>query len=131
MKSLIVDDVLLIRKFLIRILSEYGHCDSVEDGHKALSFHSEAFQKREPYQLLCLDIMMPNLDGLQVLKRIRNFEQSHHIGANDKIKIIMITSMKELSYVNRALEFGCDDYVVKPIETDLLIQKLKHLKLID
>ena len=130
MKSLIVDDVLIIRNMLERILKQYGGCDVAPNGAEAIQ-KFENNLKNNPYDLICLDIMMPNTDGLKVVETVREIEGKNSIKDSAKVKIVMITAMSEMDFVNSALKMGCDDYIIKPVNNQILLKKLKKLGLIE
>ena len=71
MKTLIVEDDFLARALLSTLLSEYGECHLVVDGEEAVSAIGKAYEKGEPYDLVCLDIMMPVMDGQKALEKRR------------------------------------------------------------
>ena len=75
MRVLIVEDDFVARRVLKEILSPYGECDIVVDGEEAVQAFRLAWEDEEPYDLICMDIMMPNVDGHESLKRIRLIEQ--------------------------------------------------------
>ena len=75
MKILIAEDDFASRKFMLRFLSKYGECDVTVDGMEAVDAFTMALDADEGYDLVCLDIMMPELDGYQALKQIREYEK--------------------------------------------------------
>ncbi len=75
MKTLIVEDDFICRKLLQTFLSGYGATDVAANGVEALLAVSQAINEDEPYDLICLDILMPELDGHKVLKQIRADEE--------------------------------------------------------
>ena len=127
MKILIAEDDRLSRTFLKKFMENYGECDFAVDGMEALDCYMDAIKQKAPYDLLCLDIMMPRVDGLKVLKAIRALEKQHDLG---HACIIMMTALADVEYVDQALELGCDAYAAKPIETDKVETVLKNLGLI-
>jgi two-component system chemotaxis response regulator CheY len=127
MKILIAEDDMISRRFLSKLLSEYGECDVVVDGMEVLDAYLISIKENEPYDLICLDIMMPKVDGVKVLKAIRDFEKQRGVIPNMKVKIIMITAIHDTAYVHRAFELGCEAYVAKPIDTNKLIEILGNL----
>ena len=127
MRILIAEDDRLSRVFLKKFLSSYGTCDVAVDGMEALDAFMEAVKQKEPYDLLCLDIMMPRVDGLKVLKAIRVLEKQHNI---KHTCIKMITALADVEYVDQALELGCDAYAAKPIDTEKVESVMRNFKLI-
>ena len=74
MRILIAEDDLASRKFIFEFMSKYGMCDVTFDGMEALDAFLMALDEEKPYDLVCLDIMMPKLDGIKALKAIRDIE---------------------------------------------------------
>ncbi len=130
MKILIVEDDLVSRKFLNRFLSQYGDCDLVVDGLEAIDAFLMAIKEEAPYDLICLDIMMPKVDGVKVLKAMRSLEEQHMGKINHQAKIIMTTALGETQIVKQAFEYGCDAYASKPIDTEKLVEVLEKLGLL-
>ncbi|MBC3889788.1 response regulator [Acetobacterium paludosum] len=127
MKILIVEDDMISRKFLSKFLSKYGECDVVVDGMEALDAYLIAEKEKESYDLICLDIMMPKIDGVKVLKAIRDFEKQRNILPENRARIIIITALADTDYVHQAFELGCEAYAAKPIDTDKLIEVMSKL----
>ena len=130
-KILIAEDDMVSRKFLSKILSEYGECDIVVDGLEAVEAFMMSSKENEPYDIICLDIMMPKVDGIKVLKVIRDLETQNNIPEEKRSKIIMTTALGETEIVKQAMEYECDAYASKPINIDKLVQVMKKLGLID
>lgn len=126
-RILIVEDDMVSRKFLNRFLSNYGECDLVVDGIEAIDAYLMALKEKEPYQLICLDIMMPKVDGVKVLKAIRDLENQNNLATEQRAKIIMTTAMGETQVVQKAFDYGCDAYASKPIDTLKLSDVLEKL----
>ena len=127
MRILIAEDDRLSRVFLKKFLSSYGTCDVAVDGMEALDAFMEAVKQKEPYDLLCLDIMMPRVNCLKVLKAIRVLEKQHNL---KHTCIMMMTALADVEYVDQALELGCDAYAAKPIDTEKVESVMRNLKLI-
>jgi two-component system, chemotaxis family, chemotaxis protein CheY len=130
MRILIAEDDLASRKFLFKFLSAYGECDLVVDGVETLDAFLMAMKDGNPYNLICLDIMMPKVDGVKVLKYIRDLETQQGLLPEKRSKIIMTTALAETQFVQNAFDIGCDAYAAKPIDTQKLIEVLKKLELI-
>lgn len=115
-RILIVEDDMVSRKFLMKFLRQYGDCDLVVDGLEAIDAYLLALKDGLPYDLICLDVMMPKIDGMQVLKTIRDLERQKGIPENEKSKIIMTTVLGETQIVQSAFDYGCNAYASKPID---------------
>ena len=131
MKILIAEDDLASRQFMLRFLSQYGECDVTVDGMEAVDAFTMALDADEGYDLVCLDIMMPELDGYQALKQIREYEKEKGISEDDGAKIIMTTALNEGRNVTKAFELGCVAYAGKPIDQDKFENVLRKLNLIE
>lgn len=130
MKILLAEDDFVTRKFMVNFLSKYGECDVTVDGMEAVDAFMMALEDEEPYDLVCLDIMMPVMDGYQSLKAIRNLEKERNIPEDQMAKVIMTTALNEERNVKMAFELGCTIYSGKPINQDRFEQALRKLKLI-
>ena len=130
MRILIVEDDLTSRRFLQKFLSQYGECDIVVDGMEALDAFLYALKEDSPYHLICLDIMMPKIDGLKVLKTIRELEKQKGILPEEKVKVIMTTALDSSDMVQKEFELGCEGFASKPLDTEKLVEVMKKLKLI-
>ncbi|MCH5344736.1 MAG: response regulator [Acetatifactor sp.] len=131
MKILLAEDDFVTRKFMTNFLSKYGECDVTVDGMEAVDAFMMALEDGEPYDLVCLDIMMPVMDGYQALVGIRNLEKERNISAEDAVKVIMATALNDEKNVKMAFDLGCTVYSGKPIDQEKFEQALKKLGLID
>lgn len=130
MKILIAEDDLVSRRFLSKFLSKYGECDTVFDGLEAIDAFMLSMRDKVPYDLICLDIMMPKIDGVKVLKAIRDLEGQKGILPESQVKIIMVTALGEAELVKKAFEYGCEAYASKPIDIVKLDEVIKKLGLV-
>ncbi|HEX9062987.1 MAG TPA: response regulator [Clostridia bacterium] len=130
MRILIVEDDLASRKFMYKFMSSYGECDITVDGIEAVEAFMMAWDENNPYDLICLDIMMPKLDGIKALKAIRDIEKQKDINEENRVKIIMTTALNETRDVLGAFDTGCEAYAAKPIDTVKMTEVMKKLKLI-
>lgn len=132
MRILIVEDEFTSRKLLTALLSDYGRCDTASDGVECVDAFRKAFEENDPYDLVCMDIMMPNKDGHQALKDIRTMEQEAGVSAADEAKVIMITALNDPKTVVRAYyKGGAAAYLPKPIEVESFYAILRNLALIE
>ncbi|MDD7056566.1 MAG: response regulator [Selenomonadaceae bacterium] len=127
MKILIAEDDRVSRAFFQKFMSAYGTCDIAVDGMEALDLYMDAVKAKAPYELLCLDIMMPRVDGLKVLKVVRAMEEQHQL---PRAKIIMMTALADVEYVDEAFALGCDAYASKPVDTAKVEQVMQNLGLL-
>ncbi|RQD75705.1 MAG: response regulator [Desulfonatronospira sp. MSAO_Bac3] len=128
MKVLIAEDEFYNRWVLSKMMASYGNCIETDNGEEAVQTFCWACRKKEPYDLVLLDIMMPALNGFEVLERIRAFEKESGIENLQKTKIVMLTSLEEPEYIDQALnEYGADSYLTKPVQLETLRQVLTDL----
>ncbi len=131
MKSLVVEDDFVSRIVLQKMLSAYGPCDVAVNGREAIEAYSLALNDGNPYELICLDIMMPEMDGKEALKKIRQLEKELGIHPVNEVKIFMITALDTpKDVVDAYYQGGCTAYLVKPIEKIHVAKALREATLI-
>jgi two-component system, chemotaxis family, chemotaxis protein CheY len=126
-RILIVEDDLISIVLMQKLLSPYGECDVAQDGLKAVNVFKEAYVENRPFDLICLDIMMPKMDGHDVLRLIREYEDRKFIQDKNRVKIIMTTALSDLKNVMQAARGRCEAYLLKPIGKENLSEKLEFL----
>lgn len=128
-KCLIVEDDLAARKLLQIHLSDWGQCDTAVNGQRAVEAFQQALAANQPYDLVCLDIMMPEMDGHQTLRTLRGLEEERGILGLDGVKVIMTTALRDSENVFHAFREGCEAYVVKPVRKRHLFEEMFRLGL--
>jgi two-component system, chemotaxis family, chemotaxis protein CheY len=126
MHVLVVEDDFISRRLLCRYLEPYGECDVAVNGNEAISAFKQALTAGHFYDLICLDIMMPGMDGQETLKRLRTLEREMQVPENRVVKVVMTTALEDHSNVMAAFSNSCDGYVVKPIEKRRFIETLQE-----
>lgn len=129
MRILLAEDDFVTRKFMMNFLSKYGECDVTVDGMEAVDAFMMALEEDNPYDLVCLDVMMPVMDGYQALVGIRNLEKERDIPEEKAVKVIMATALNDEKNVKMAFDLGCTIYSGKPIDQERFDQALKKLGL--
>ena len=128
MRILIVEDDFLSRRILEEMLNSYGACDCVASGDEAIIAVRDGWRRKKPYDLICLDIRMPGLDGHEVLKIIREQEEDKGICGLDMVPIIMVSTLHDAQNILAAFHNGlCDVYLIKPVDPAKLKQKMSEL----
>jgi two-component system chemotaxis response regulator CheY len=130
MKVLIVEDDFSSRLLLQMLLTKYGECHIAVNGTEAVLAFRMALDAGKPYDLICLDIMMPEMDGQAALKEMRALEEARGIVSTHGAKIIMTTALGDVKNVAAAYQELCDGYLVKPIDKAKLIGLLDELKVL-
>ncbi len=131
MKILVVEDDFTSWKLMQHLLRSYGECDIAVNGREALEAFAASMDSCEPYDLVCLDIMMPEMDGQAVLKEIRRIEERNGVQGLHGTKAVMITSLSYPANILEAFREQCDGYLVKPIDSETLESQLRNLGLIN
>ena len=129
MKILIVDDELVSRKKMEKIMQHYGACHAVDNGKAAIDAYTEALLTQDPFDLITLDVSMPDMGGTEVLLTIRIYERKNAIPKEKRAKILMVTAHSDHETVMASIEAGCDDYIKKPFSLAHVTQKLAKMGL--
>jgi two-component system, chemotaxis family, chemotaxis protein CheY len=126
MKILITDDDLVSSRLIQVILLPYGKCEMAVNGKEAFAAVELSYQENKPYDLICLDIEMPEMDGHETLQLIRNLEEKLGVPLKERIRVIMITSARDAKNVVTA-KARCNSYLVKPISKERLLEEVARL----
>ena len=129
MRILVVEDDFISRRLLCRFLEGFGECDVAINGREALTAVEHALLAGEHYDLICMDIMMPEMDGQESLKKIRELEKQNGAPVGEGARIVMTTSLEDHKSIRSAFSSSADGYVVKPLDKKKLISTLKDLGL--
>jgi two-component system, chemotaxis family, chemotaxis protein CheY len=129
-KTLIAEDELTSRVMLRELLKRYGLPHVAMNGKEAVEAVAAAIDARDPYDLVCLDIMMPEMDGQEALKRIRQLEVEAGIAEHKRAKVIMTTAHSDRDNVLAAIQALCDYFLVKPVDGRVLLGELRRMGLI-
>ncbi len=132
LRILIVDDSISAQLKIKTILSNYGQCDQAYNGKEAVDHFQLSLKNNSVYDLIIMDIVMPEMDGLTAVKKIKEIQDKEEIAEEDRTKIIMLTSKKDSENMMKAhYELGISVYVTKPFEEKTLIESLGNLDLIE
>jgi len=127
MKFLVIDDDKDFRMFLQKLLSKFGTCHTAYDGDEGITAFRIALEDGDPYDYLFVDIMMPHMNGHQVLEAIRTIERHRGIMGSDGVKIIITTAKEDADECFRAFREGCEWFLVKPIQPADIVKSLREL----
>ncbi|MGY3111406.1 DNA-binding response OmpR family regulator [Bradyrhizobium sp. LM6.9] len=116
-RILVVDDVPANVKLLeARLSAEYFDVMTASNGTEALEI-----SRRSECDIILLDVMMPDMDGFEVCRRLKTDPATHHI------PVVMVTALDSPSDRNRGLEAGADDFLTKPVSDVVLIARVRSL----
>ncbi|MBF0568136.1 MAG: response regulator [Nitrospirae bacterium] len=130
MRILIADDESINRRILLEMLADYADCDVVVNGLEVIEAFTMAHEQKRPYELLCLDIMMPVMDGCEALMQIRKMETVMNISPDDRVKVIMVTAVDRPNEILQSYNGECSAYMIKPISKKALINQIKEIGLL-
>lgn len=124
-RVLVVDDELEMQRKVIQGLSKVAVCAGVCSGREAIRIYKESIKSRKPFDFILLDVWMPEMDGFEVVKILREEEQKADDESVQEARIIMITSYAEP--MMDKINMGWDDFITKPVEPDKLIKHMERL----
>ncbi|MGA2890063.1 MAG: response regulator [Terracidiphilus sp.] len=130
MKTLVVEDEFTSRILLQNLLAHYGECHIAVDGQEAVEAFRMALAAAAPYDLICMDIKMPGMNGIEAVRQIRAMETEDGVLSTNGVKIIMQTSVDEPKKVVGSFHALCDAYLVKPIDKVSLLAEIRGMGLI-
>lgn len=131
MKALIVDDDFYSRNMMHEILRPVAQCDIAVNGEEAIEAFRRALTQGVPYDLICLDLLMPELDGQQALREIRAIEKEFDVTMHAEVKVVVTTMLDDEQETHDAFFLGgATSYLVKPIDEEKLMGEVRSLGLI-
>jgi CheY-like chemotaxis protein len=123
-RVLVVDDDLSARRLMVEILKTRAQCDLAVNGREALLIFRNSVKARTPYDVILLDVQMPEIDGIEVLRQIRDDEEKAGVIFGEGVPVIVVTAYRE--HFTQMFNLGCDDFIVKPVDAKALIQKMEE-----
>ncbi len=131
MRVLIVDDDFYCRSYLQEILHPHAFCDVAVNGDEAIYAFRRALTEAKPYDLICMDLVMPEIDGHHALREIREIEREQGISEETQAKVIITTVLDDSEDTHNAFFLGgATSFLVKPIDETMILTELKRLGLI-
>ncbi len=125
MRILIVDDELVSRSKLEKIMANFGTCDSAVNGDQAVTAVRRSLEEQSPYDVVLMDLIMPVMDGHEALKRIRALEKEHDVRPGMETRVIVISSLEDQKNVCKAFFHGqATSYLTKPVNKEKLLEAL-------
>jgi two-component system chemotaxis response regulator CheY len=130
LRVLLVDDDFSCRLLLQSFLSRYGECHVAVNGSEAVHAFEAALDQGQGYDLVCMDILMPRLDGREAVSQIRAFERGQGILPEHGAKVFMTTTVAEVRHVIHSFQALCDAYLMKPVDLGQLLKQMKLYELL-
>ncbi len=131
LRCLIVEDDELSREMLALQMEPYAQCDQAENGLVGVERFTAALKAGEPYHLILLDIVMPEMDGLEAAKAIRSHEEQQGIRIDKGVQIVVLSSLSTPQDVIQAyVAAQSSAHLVKPVQPEKLVKTLRKLDLI-
>ncbi|MFT5207176.1 MAG: two-component system chemotaxis response regulator CheY [Candidatus Omnitrophota bacterium] len=119
-KVLVVEDEEFGRELILELLTGLAMCDMATNGHEGFVRYMRSLEK-DPYDIILLDISMPKMDGIKLLKLIAEYQRA--LSIKEQVPIIVVTAMNDR--VEEAMALGCSDYMLKPLHGAKLIEMMK------
>jgi len=126
-RILIMEDDPVSAKLMQKYLESVGPCTLAKDGYQAIEEFEKAVFSDNIFHLLLLDIMVPEVHGKDVLKRIREIEENKGIPKNRRSKVIMTTSLGDSANIVESFKYECNAYLIKPIDRKSLMNEISLL----
>ena len=130
MRVLLVEDDFASRVLLQSFLSRHGECHVAVNGREAVEAFGAAAGRGQRYDLICMDIMMPEMDGREAVRQIRALEEARGIPSNQGAKIVMTTAIDDIKEVMRCFNELCDAYLTKPLDLSKLLGHMRTWNLV-
>jgi len=127
MRVLIVEDDLVGSRLMKTFLEADCFCHLAFDGKEAIEAFEAALRDGKPYDLLFLDVMMPGVNGIDVLRTIRGLEEQSGVAAGKGVKVIMTTALNDADVILESFNARCDGYLVKPVRKEQLFEEIRNL----
>ncbi|MBX7138665.1 MAG: response regulator [Oligoflexia bacterium] len=127
MKALIVEDDKVSSTLLQGMLSPWGEVETAGQGEEAFNKFCDAYSGAAPFDILFLDLGLPEVDGYQALRAIREYEQGFGKFGSDQTKVVVLTGSKQPHDLFKAESFGCVAYLTKPLDRTRLLEELERL----
>ncbi|WP_320170356.1 response regulator [Maridesulfovibrio sp.] len=127
MRFLIIDDDEAVHMYLTQLLSPYARCEAAFSGAEAIDMYRKAHEENEPYTTVFMDILMPEMDGHEATRKLRELEKELLVTGPDEFKLVMITSLKDTKNVSQAFFKGyASCYIVKPFNKVHVMSELRE-----
>ena len=128
MKILGAEDDMASGKFMMKLLAKYGEVVLARDGIAAVDEFVNAVNTNERFDLICMDVMMPKIDGYKALASIRDAERKLGLARDKRVKVVMVSALDEGFDANYASD-DYEEYMCKPIDIIKFDEMIRELGL--
>jgi len=127
MRALIVDDDFYSRIVLHDLLRAVAECHIAVNGEEAVGAFKQALENGRAYDLVCMDLVMPEMDGQQALREMRALEDEMGVESGNRSVVFVVSMVEDNRETNEAFFLGgADSFLVKPIDEDRLLAELRE-----
>ncbi|MGE5844289.1 MAG: response regulator [Syntrophaceae bacterium] len=130
LRILVLEDDASTCRLMQIFLDQIGECRIVSGGRTALDSFQSALDQGKPFDLLLLDIMVPEINGIDVLKKVRMIERSRGIHDRNRAKVIITSSLSDARNMEQARSEESDGYLVKPVNRAKLFSAIRTMGLL-
>lgn len=131
MRILIIDDDFVSRTKLVKILDCLGECHQAVSGQEALEAFAMAHQDNLPYDLITVDIRLPDMTGQELVNKIRDWEHLNGAALQEReTHILMVSVLSDSKSIMSSFKQGCEAYITKPFNRHTIFNELSKLKLV-
>ncbi|MDA3851171.1 MAG: response regulator [Spirochaetaceae bacterium] len=127
MKILVVDDEYVALSRMVKLFSRWGEAEGATNATQALAMTEKALSQGVPYDIISIDIELPDSDGLELMKQIKKIELTMGLEHPWVSKKIIISARSQHDNIQKALALGCDDFLVKPVTLATLEEKMNQI----
>jgi CheY-like chemotaxis protein len=130
LRILVLEDDASTCRLMQIFLDPIGECRILSGGRAALDAFQSALDQGKPFDLLLLDIMVPEINGIEVLRKVRTMEQSRGIHNRNRVKVIITSSLSDARNMEQAQSADSDGYLVKPVNRAKLLSTIRTVGLL-
>lgn len=127
MRILIAEDDPVSALVLRKIVERYGDVETADNGELAFDKFQQRLDEGAPFDVIFLDIMMPEVGGQEALEAIREYEAMKSVDPSNYSKVVMVTALTDAGNIYQALRNSCVDYVTKPVSMESIKRCMQHL----
>ena len=129
MKILVIDKNPAVSKLFEEFPMDITELQALRSGDAAIGGVKNALKRRDPFELIAIDIDLPDMDGRQVILEIRKMEQEFLTPGTDRAFVMMVTAQADEKSVKTSFAAGCNAFIVKPFKIETIVKTLINSRL--